>query len=115
MQSAVAFERKLVKQTTFASVAYDRKGKVTRRERFLSEMDQVIPWSQILKLIEPHYPKAGNGTQPMPLGRMLRKLVDGDRVVNAGGSGVVIEHGTATEQPALFRALEQGSVVTRPI
>jgi hypothetical protein len=61
-----------VKQTTFASVAYDRKGKVTRRERFLSEMDQVIPWGSILGLIEPHYPKAGNGTQPMPMERMLR-------------------------------------------
>lgn len=61
-----------MKQTTFASAAYDRKGKVTRRERFLSEMDQVIPWGSILELIEPHYPKAGNGTQPMPLQRMLR-------------------------------------------
>ena len=61
-----------MKQTTFASVAYDRKGKVTRRERFLSEMEQVIPWSQILSLIEPHYPKAGHGTQPMPMERMLR-------------------------------------------
>lgn len=61
-----------MKQTTFASAAYDRKGKVTRRERFLSEMDQVIPWSQILALIGPHYPKAGNGTQPMPMERMLR-------------------------------------------
>jgi IS5 family transposase len=35
-------------------------------------MDQVIPWEQILALIEPHYPKAGNGTQPMPMERMLR-------------------------------------------
>ncbi len=61
-----------MKQTTFASVAYDRKGKVTRREKFLGEMDQVIPWGQILGLIEPHYPKAGNGTQPMPMQRMLR-------------------------------------------
>jgi transposase, IS5 family len=61
-----------VKQTTFASAAYDRKGKITRRERFLSEMDQVIPWGSILGLIEPHYPKAGNGTQPMPMQRMLR-------------------------------------------
>jgi len=61
-----------VKQTTFASAAYDRKGKVTRRERFLSEMDRVIPWGSILGLIEPHYPKAGNGTQPMPMERMLR-------------------------------------------
>src|SRR6202451_2502431 len=61
-----------MKQTTFASAAWDKKGKVTRRERFLSEMDVVIPWSGILMLIEPHYPKAGNGTQPMPMQRMLR-------------------------------------------
>jgi hypothetical protein len=61
-----------VKQTTFASVAYDRKGKVTRRERFLTEMEQVIPWGSMLGLIEAHYPKAGNGTQPMPMERMLR-------------------------------------------
>ena len=61
-----------MKQTTFASATYDRKGKITRRERFLTEMDQVIPWESILALIEPHYPKAGNGTQPMPMQRMLR-------------------------------------------
>jgi len=61
-----------MKQTTFASAAYDKKGKVTRRERFLAEMDQVIPWGSILALIEPHYPKAGQGTQPMPMERMLR-------------------------------------------
>jgi hypothetical protein len=32
-----------MKQTTFASVAWDKKGNVTRRERFLAEMDAVIP------------------------------------------------------------------------
>ena len=41
-----------------------RKGNVTRRERFLAEMDAVIPWPRLLALIEPHYPKAGNGRQP---------------------------------------------------
>src|SRR6202162_520432 len=61
-----------MKQTTFASVAWEKKGKVTRRERFLAEMDAVIPWSRLLALIEPHYPKAGNGTQPKPMERMLR-------------------------------------------
>jgi len=61
-----------MKQTTFASLAWNGKGKVTRRERFLAEMDAVIPWPHLLRLIEPHYPKAGNGTQPMPLERMLR-------------------------------------------
>jgi IS5 family transposase len=61
-----------MKQTTFASAAWTHKGKVTRRERFLAEMDAVIPWSRLLALIEPHYPKPGNGTQPLPMERMLR-------------------------------------------
>lgn len=61
-----------MKQATFASVAWEKKGKVTRRERFLAEMDAVIPWSRLVALIEPHYPKAGNGTQPKPLEQMLR-------------------------------------------
>ena len=41
-------------QRTFASEAWSRKGKVTRRERFLAEMDQVIPWGRLRSLIEPH-------------------------------------------------------------
>ena len=61
-----------MKQTTFESLAWKHKGKVTRREQFLAEMDAVIPWKSLVGLIEPHYPKAGNGTQPMPLERMLR-------------------------------------------
>src|SRR5260370_766228 len=61
-----------MKQPTFASVAWEKKGKITRRERFLAEMDVVIPWSRLLALIEPHYPKAGNGTQPKPMEQMLR-------------------------------------------
>jgi IS5 family transposase len=61
-----------MKQTTFESLAWSNKGKVTRRERFLAEMNAVIPWQRLLALIEPHYPKAGNGTQPLPMERMLR-------------------------------------------
>ncbi len=60
------------KQRTFASMAWQAKGKVTRRERFLAEMDAVIPWSRLLALIEPHYPKAGQGRQPLGLEKMLR-------------------------------------------
>lgn len=59
-------------QRTFASVAWTQKGKVTRRERFLAEMDAVIPWGELLALIEPHYPKAGNGRQLLGLEKMLR-------------------------------------------
>jgi IS5 family transposase len=61
-----------MKQQRFASAAWDKKGKVTRRERFLAEMDAVIPWSRLLGLTEPHYPKAGSGRQPHPMERMLR-------------------------------------------
>ena len=61
-----------MKQRTFASAAWSAKGKVTRRERFLTEMDAVIPWERLLGLIEPRYPKAGAGRQLHPLERMLR-------------------------------------------
>jgi len=53
-------------------MAWDGKGKVTRREQFLSEMDAVIPWSRLLELIAPYYPRAGQGRQPLGLEKMLR-------------------------------------------
>jgi transposase len=59
-------------QQSFASLAWNAKGKVTRRERFLAEMDAAIPWARLLKLIEPHYPKGGDGRQPLGLEKMLR-------------------------------------------
>ena len=62
----------MVLQPTFASLAYDTKRKKTRREKFLVEMDEVMPWEELVKLVGEHYPKAGNGRQPMPLERMLR-------------------------------------------
>jgi len=62
-----------MKQTTFASLAFEQKKKPTRRELFLAEMEAVVPWSALLAVIEPHYPKAGRrGRQPMPLETMLR-------------------------------------------
>lgn len=60
-------------QRTFAGLAWAEKKKVTRRERFLAEMDAVIPWTELLALIEPHYPTAGRrGRPPVPLATMLR-------------------------------------------
>lgn len=61
-----------MKQKSFASLAWDGKKKVTRRERFLTEMDAVIPWDRLLALIEPHYPKGETGRPPKPLATMLR-------------------------------------------
>jgi len=35
-------------------------------------MEQVVPWAELLSLIAPYYPKAGNGRPPYPLENMLR-------------------------------------------
>lgn len=51
---------------------YAGKRKRTRRETFLAEMDQVVPWQDLLALIEPVYPKVGRGRRPYPLASMLR-------------------------------------------
>jgi transposase, IS5 family len=61
-----------MKQLSFASATYAYKKVITKREQFLNEMDQVIPWQRWLDLIEPYYPKAGNGRPPMPMEVMLR-------------------------------------------
>ena len=59
-------------QMSFGDAEYAGKRKKTRREQFLAEMDQVIPWASLLKLIEPLYPVAGRGRHPYPLDTMLR-------------------------------------------
>ena len=61
-----------MKQTTFASSGFERYAKPTRRGAFLAEMDRVVPWRELCALIEPVYPKAGNGRPPKPLEQMLR-------------------------------------------
>jgi IS5 family transposase len=62
------------KQPALPRLSHTMKKKVTRREAFLAEMDAVVPWTRLLALIEPHYPKAGpkGGRPPMPLETMLR-------------------------------------------
>lgn len=61
-----------MRQMTLAAAGFDRYSKTTRRAAFLSEMDRVVPWARLCALIEPHYPKAGNGRPPIGLERMLR-------------------------------------------
>lgn len=58
-------------QMSFGDGEYASKRKRTRRETFLAEMEQVIPWTVLLNVIEPFYPKAGNGRPPYPLKVML--------------------------------------------
>ena len=51
---------------------FERYAKKTRRAIFLEEMEQVVPWAKLCGLIEPHYPKPGNGRRPKELEKMLR-------------------------------------------
>lgn len=59
-------------QLTFGDAEFAGKGKTTRKERFLAEMEQVVPWGGLQRLIAPVYPEAGNGRRPYPLATMLR-------------------------------------------
>ena len=59
-------------QTSFAQADFAAKKKTTRREKFLARMEEVIPWAQLLAVIEPHYPKGQRGRPPLGLERMLR-------------------------------------------
>jgi transposase, IS5 family len=66
-------KRKAQFQQTLASQAsFEKYGRKSKRELFLDEMNAVLPWSRLLGLVEPYYPKAGNGRQPVGLSIMLR-------------------------------------------
>jgi transposase, IS5 family len=62
------------RQATFAMSGFERHRKVTRREKFLAEMDRVVPWKELCAVVEPFYPKGstGAGRPPVGLERMLR-------------------------------------------
>ena len=66
-----------MKQQTLAMAADQEAGfaqhrKPTRRDAFLHTMESIVPWAVLCAVIEPHYPKAGNGRPPIGLERMLR-------------------------------------------
>jgi IS5 family transposase len=59
-------------QTSFAQSEYARKKKTTRREKFLGQMEAVVPWARLVALIVPHYPAGQRGRPPVGIERMLR-------------------------------------------
>ena len=66
-----------MKQQTLAVAAdqnaeYEQYRRPTKRDTFLATMEQIVPWEQLCAVIEPFYPKAGNGRPPVGLERMLR-------------------------------------------
>jgi len=60
------------RQGSFAQAEYAGKKKRTRRDKFLAEMDQVVPWSRLVARLAPLYPKGERGRPPIGLERMLR-------------------------------------------
>jgi transposase, IS5 family len=61
-----------MRQLTFSNSGFEVHHKATRRERFLAEMEAVVPWAALCALIEPHYPKGDRGRPPIGIERMLR-------------------------------------------
>ena len=61
------------RQKTLADAStFGKYKKPTRREKFLAEMERIVPLKEFCALIEPFYPKAGKGRPPVGGERMLR-------------------------------------------
>jgi hypothetical protein len=61
-----------MKQSSLSDLAYEPKKKTTRKERFLAEMDTILPWSVLLKPIKRKYPKGEHGRPPVAPETLLR-------------------------------------------
>jgi IS5 family transposase len=68
----IGLEGEMERQKSFAQAEYAQKKKTTRRERFLNEMEVVVPWARLVACIEPHYFKGERGRKPIGIERMLR-------------------------------------------
>jgi IS5 family transposase len=60
------------RQGSFSQAEYAGKKKQTRRDKFLAEMEQVVPWARLVERLRPLYPKGERGRPPIGLERMLR-------------------------------------------
>jgi IS5 family transposase len=59
-------------QSLASQASFEKYGRKSRRELFLDDMERAVPWGELEALIEPHYPRAGNGRRPVGLSIMLR-------------------------------------------
>src|SRR6201993_5640098 len=69
--------QRTMKQQTLAMAAdqgagFETRRKRTRRDGFLDTMNTIMPWTELCAVVEPYYPKRGNGRPPIGLERMLR-------------------------------------------
>ena len=87
------------RQGSFSQAEYAGKKKQTRRDKFLAEMERVVPWARLVARLQPLYPKGERGRPPIGLERMLRHLLFA-AVVRAGRRGA---GGCAVRQPGTAR------------
>ena len=62
----------MLSQSSFAQAEFAAKKRTTRREKFLGEMERVVPWARLIELIKPFYPTGRRGRPPIGIERMLR-------------------------------------------
>src|SRR5258707_9383133 len=86
-------------QTLAAQTGFEKYGRKTKRERFLEEMEQIVPWAELQALVEPHYPKGENGPPPVGLSIMLR--------------GCLAQHWFNLSDPGAEDALYESAVLRR--
>jgi hypothetical protein len=101
-----------MRQITFANQAsFEKFSRKSKREQFLETMDSIIPWPELQALIEPYYPKAGNGRQPdLPPENSTRdswsSLVALDRIVVQQSSSRNLPRMTAELKSSLVTSLQ---------
>jgi hypothetical protein len=79
-----------MKQTSFSSAEFAAKKRTTRRERFLAEMEQVVPWAALEAVIAPVYPKGERGRPPIGLSRIQNHFAIGSIAACARSTHLVI-------------------------
>src|SRR3972149_319484 len=92
---------KEMKQQTLAVNGFEAYRKTTRKAEFLLRMDKLVPWPEFCAVIEPFYPKAGNGRPPVGLGSMLRMYFIANRLNLSDGGGETAPDGPPT-LPEIF-------------
>lgn len=65
-------KQQTLSMATDQNAEFERYRRPTKRDEFLKTMEDIVPWAELCAVVEPHYPKAGNGRPPIGLERMLR-------------------------------------------
>ena len=103
-------------QISFADAEYAGKLKKTRREVFFEEMELVVPWKVLLKIIESHYTVAGRGRRPYALESMLRvHLMQNWFALSVGNQRIsVVNENTWRKRQLVFKRTGSFSLI-RPV